>query len=69
MQEEAPLTGIQKFKHDLAEALQQQERQRQERRCLANPALSMQEAWPCTASSLSLSLPVNPGARLDILST
>ncbi len=44
MQEEAPLTGIQKFKHDLAEALQQQERQRQERRCLANPALTMQEA-------------------------
>ena len=51
-QEEAPLTGIMKFKHDLAEALQQQERQRQERRCLANPSLSMQEAQPCTPHSL-----------------
>ncbi|CAL5224706.1 g7434 [Coccomyxa viridis] len=47
VKEEAPLTGIQKFKHDLAEALQQQERQRQERRCLANPALSMQEVKEC----------------------
>ena len=51
-QEEAPLTGIMKFKHDLAEALQQQERQRQERRCLANPSLSMQEAQPCTPHGL-----------------
>ena len=37
------MTGIKKFKHDREEALQQQEKQRQERRCLANPSLTLQE--------------------------
>ena len=59
-QEEATLTGIMKFKHDLAEALQQQERQRQERRCLANPALSMQEAQPCTPPAPAISPSLSP---------
>ena len=47
LQEEAPLTGYRKFKQDMAEALQAQERQRQERRCLGNPSLTMQEVRPC----------------------
>lgn len=37
------MTGIKKFKHDREEALQQQEKQRQERRCLANPSLTLRE--------------------------
>ena len=37
------MTGIKKFKHDREEALQQQEKERQERRCLANPSLTLQE--------------------------
>ena len=37
------MTGIKKFKHDRQEALQQQEKQRQERRCLANPSLTLRE--------------------------
>ena len=47
LQEEAPLTGYRKFKQDMAEALQAQERQRQERRCLGNPSLTMREVRPC----------------------
>ena len=37
------MTGIKKFKHDREEALQQQEKQRQKRRCLANPSLTLRE--------------------------
>ncbi|CAK0787529.1 hypothetical protein CVIRNUC_010749 [Coccomyxa viridis] len=44
---QAPVTGIKKFKHDREEALQQQEKQRQERRCLANPSLTLREVQEC----------------------
>ena len=37
------MTGIKKFKQDREKALQQQEKQRQERRCLANPSLTLRE--------------------------
>ena len=43
LQKQAPMTGIKKFKQDREEALRQQEKQRQERRCLANPSLTLRE--------------------------